>query len=412
MRLHGIICAVTVGLVLAGGGARGAYEAGVLAELLPWLEERGERPTVLVGTSVGALAAAFLASVAHLPAREAADELLARWGAVTQERVIRPILRHQSPRTLLRYLAEFAGVPVVRLESFLDASPLRRTVSEWLDWESVRANLAAGSVDALAVVATSATTERAVVFVETHEQTPAPDATLVDYMPGPLGDEHVLASAAIPVFFRSVRVGSEADAGWFFDGGTRLNTPIKPALDLGVDRVVVVATHAPFHRPEQIPADREGASPDFADGMLELVQATLVDPLIQDLRNLGKINLLAERLGRERARPYRTVPYLFAGPGDVGRLGRLVADVHARHFAGPVASVRAPDVTLLTRLLGGPSPAHAELLSYLFFQPQFVSMAIEAGRQDARELLASGDPWRTGPIERPVARPGSDAGVG
>jgi NTE family protein len=402
--LVGIICAVTVGLVLAGGGARGAYEAGVLAELLPWLEERGERPSVLVGTSVGALTAAFLASVAHLPAREAADELLARWGAVTQGRVIRPILRHQSPRTLVRYLAEFAGVPGVRLEAFLDASPLRRTVSEWLDWGSVRANLSAGRVDALAVVATNATTERAVVFVEAREPRPVPEATLVDYMLGPLGDEHVLASAAIPVFFSSVRVGNERDGEWFFDGGTRLNTPIKPALDLGVDRVVVVATHAPFHRPEHKPLDRTGASPDFADGMLELVQATLVDPLIQDLRNLGKINLLAERLGPERARPYRTVPYLFAGPRDVGRLGRVVADVYARHYAGPLASVRAPDVTLLTRLLGGPSPAHAELLSYLFFQPQFIGEAIAAGRKDTREVLASGDPWRTGPIERPSRR--------
>jgi NTE family protein len=390
---------VTVGLVLAGGGARGAYEAGVLAELLPWLEERGERPTVLVGTSVGALTAAFLASVAHLPAREAADQLLARWGAVTQERVIRPIVRHQSPRTVVRYVAEVAGVPLVRLHSFLDASPLQRTVSEWLDWESVRANLDAGRVDALAVVATSAGTERAVVFVQAREETPVPDATLVDYVPGPLGDEHVLASAAIPVFFSAVRVGSGRDADWFFDGGTRLNTPIKPALDLGVDRVVVVATHAAFRRPEQAPAGGGAASPDFADGMLELVQATLVDPLIQDLRNLGKINLLAQRLGPDRAQPYRTVPYLFAGPRDVGRLGRLVADVHARHFAGPAAAVRAPDVTLLTRLLGGASPAHAELLSYLFFQPQFIGEAIAAGREDTLEVLASGDPWQIGPIE-------------
>ena len=289
----------------------------------------------------------------------------------------------------------------MRLESFLDASPLRRTVTEWLDWDSVRANLQAGSVDSLAVVATNAGTDRAVVFVQGREETPVPDATLVDYVSGPLGDEHVLASAAIPVFFSSVRVGGEPDADWFFDGGTRLNTPIKPALDLGVERVVVVATHAPFRRPDQTPADSAGASPDFADGMLELVQATLVDPLIQDLRNLGKINLLAQRLGPERAQPYRTVPYLFAGPRDVGRLGRLVAEVYAQHFAGPVGTVRAPDVTLLTRLLGGSSPAHAELLSYLFFQPQFISEAIAAGRQDARELLASGDPWRTGPIERP-----------
>jgi NTE family protein len=391
---------VTVGLVLAGGGARGAYEAGMLAELLPWLEERGERPTVLVGTSVGALTAAFLASVAHLPAREAVEQLLARWGAVTQGRVIRPILRHQSPRTLLRYLGEFAGMPAVRLESFLDASPLQQTVREWLDWKPVGANLEAGRLDALAVVATSARTERAVVFVQAREDRPVRDATLVDYVREPLGDDHVLASAAIPVFFRSVQLGGEPDAEWFFDGGTRLNTPIKPALDLGVDRVVVVATHAPFHRPER---EAEGArrSPDFADGALELVQATLVDPLIQDLRNLGKINLLADRLGPERAKPYRTVPYLFAGPHEVGRLGGVVADVYARHFAGPVGSVRTPDVALLTRLLGGTSPAHSELLSYLFFQPQFLSEAIAAGRQDARDLLASGDPWRTGPIERP-----------
>jgi NTE family protein len=392
---------VTVGLVLAGGGARGAYEAGVLAELLPWLEERGERPTVLVGTSVGALTAAFLASVAHLPAREAVEQLLARWGAVTQGRVIRPILRHQSPRTLLRYLAEFAGVPAVRLESFLDASPLRQTVSEWLDWKPVLANLEAGRLGALAVVATNARTERAVVFVQAREDTPVREATLVDYVHEPLGDEHVLASAAIPVFFSSVRVGREPDADWFLDGGTRLNTPIKPALDLGVDRVVVVATHAPFHRPEQETAGGRRESPDFADGALELVQATLVDPLIQDLRNLGKINLLAERLGPERAQPYRTVPYLFAGPRDVGRLGGVVAEVYERHFAGPVGSLRTPDVTLLTRLLGGTSPAHSELLSYLFFQPQFVSEAIAAGRQDTRELLASGDPWRTGPMKRP-----------
>ena len=66
--------------------------------------------------------------------------------------------------------------------------------------ESVGANLQAGSVDAVAVVATSAGTERAVVFVQAREETPVPDATLVDYLPGPLGDEHVLASAAIPVF--------------------------------------------------------------------------------------------------------------------------------------------------------------------------------------------------------------------
>ncbi|HEV2062720.1 MAG TPA: patatin-like phospholipase family protein [Solirubrobacteraceae bacterium] len=392
---------MTVGLVLAGGGARGAYEAGVLAELLPWLEARGERPSVFVGTSVGGMTASYLASVADRPAAVAAEGLVALWGQVTQDRVIRPIVLHQSPRTVVRYLAELAGLPGVRLESLLDPAPLHDTIARWLEWPRVRANVAAGSTDALAVVATSVDTERAVVFVEGREQDELPEATLVDYVAGPLADEHVLASAAIPVAFPAVHVERDDErSGWYYDGGTRLNTPIKPALDLDVERVVVIATHAPFRRTHQ---EREPQrAPDFADGAFELVQATLVDPLIQDLRNLGKINVLAERLGPEAAAPYRSVPYLFAGPHETGRLGRVVSEVYSRHFDGLSGALRSLDVTLLTRLLGGESPAHAELLSYLFFQREFVGAAIAAGREDARELLAAGDPWRTAPIERPA----------
>ena len=400
---------MSVGLVLAGGGARGAYEAGVLTELLPWLEARGQRPTVLVGTSVGGLNAAYLAATAHLPAAESAEGLVALWGRVTQDRVIQPIVLHQSPRTVLRYAAELVGVPGIRLTALLDPSPLRATVGEWLDWEAVHANVASGVVDALAVVATSVETERAVVFVEGREEGELQDATLVDYVAGPLGVDEVLASAAIPVFFPAVHVARErARSGYYFDGGTRLNTPVKPALDLGVDRVAVVATHAPFRRREQLTGSRR--APDFADGAFELIQATLVDPLINDLRTLGKINLLAERLGPERAAPYRAIPYLFAGPPETGRLGAVVDDVFQEHFAGLSGAARSLDVALVTRLVGGAGASHAELLSYLFFQPEFSGAAVAAGREDARAALGAGDPWRLGPLEAPSGTQGGPAG--
>jgi len=392
---------VSVGLVLAGGGARGAYEAGVLAELLPWLEARDARPTVLVGTSVGGLNAAYLASVADRPGDEAAAGLIDLWGRVTRAKVIRPIVLHQSPRTALRYVAELAGVPGVRLEALLDPAPLRETVNAWLDWEAVHRNVEAGVVDALAVVATSVESERAVVFVEGRDGDELPRAALVDYEATPLAVEHVLASAAIPVAFPAVHLDRPASArGFYYDGGTRLNTPVKPALDLGVERVAVVATHAPYRR-ARAGATVDAAPPDFADGAFELVQATLVDPLINDLRTLGKMNLLAERLGPDRAAPYRAVPFLFAGPPDSARLGRIVAEVFERHFSGLVGAARSLDVTLLSRLLGGPGAAHAELMSYLFFEPRFVEAAVEAGRDDARASLRSGDPWRTGPIAWP-----------
>ena len=96
----------TVGLVLAGGGARGAYEAGAVSVLLPHLEARGERPRLLVGTSVGAMTAAYLASVGHLDAEDAVARLLERWREVGKAEVIRSIVSRGGPSTVLRYAGE------------------------------------------------------------------------------------------------------------------------------------------------------------------------------------------------------------------------------------------------------------------------------------------------------------------
>src|SRR4029453_1697973 len=100
-----------VGLVLAGGGARGAYEAGVMAELLPELERRDQRPDVIVGTSVGAINAAYLASVAHLGADEAAAGFVERWEDLSPGRVIRPIVGLQTTLAGLRYLGDVLAFP-------------------------------------------------------------------------------------------------------------------------------------------------------------------------------------------------------------------------------------------------------------------------------------------------------------
>src|SRR6476661_3351688 len=97
---------MSVGLVLAGGGARGAYEAGALSVLLPELERRGERPSLFVGTSVGAINATFLAATQQLPAEQAVERLLDLWRNLRKEEVIRPILQRQGPLTALRYAGE------------------------------------------------------------------------------------------------------------------------------------------------------------------------------------------------------------------------------------------------------------------------------------------------------------------
>jgi NTE family protein len=155
-----------IGSVLSGGGARGAYEAGAISVLAPALEGRGERPALFVGTSVGAINAAYLAGSRHLDAEQQVDGLLERWRQATKERVIRPILRYQMPLTALRYAGELLSLPRVRLASLLDPAPLERSLRSWMVWGDLRRNIANGVVDALAVTATAAGSGRTVVFVE------------------------------------------------------------------------------------------------------------------------------------------------------------------------------------------------------------------------------------------------------
>jgi NTE family protein len=406
-----------VGLVLAGGGARGAYEAGALSVLQPWLESRGERPTVAAGTSVGAINAAHFAGTRHLAAAEAGADGVARWSAVDKDAVIRPIVSRQAPLTLVRYAGEILSLPGVRVPSLLDPAPLARNLPRWIDWPALHANVADGTVGAVAAVATGAVSGRTVVFVEGRGRLPASHA--VRYAATQLGNDHIRASAAIPILFPPVRLDGESPGcGWYVDGGTRLNTPIKPALDLGAERLVIIATDATSGEwPDR--AEDDCPPPDFGDGALHLLQGMLVDPLIEDLRRLGTVNAflaggageVVARLRSEHGRrAFRRVPYLLVAPARHGTIGELASAVFRERYGG-LRALRSPDMRLLNRLLGGDSPTHGELLSYLFFDPVFLRELAALGAEDARRVLANaGDdgPWRFGDADSyPVAIPSS-----
>ena len=398
--------------MFAGGGARGAYEAGVMAELLPELERRDQRPDVIVGTSVGAINAAYLASVAHLSAGEAVAGLVERWEDLSPGRVIRPIVGLQTTLAGLRYLGDVLALPGVELRSFLDASPLAGTLDEWLDWQRLHRNVSEGLLDAAAVVATSALSAHSIVFVEGRERGRLSRSHEIEYVPARLTRDQVRASAAIPTLFEAIRVEEPREAaGWYFDGGTRLNTPIKPAIDLGVDRVIVIGTHSvsPVSRSNW---HEEGSPPDFGDGAVQLLFAALVDSLIEDVRMLGKINLVvgehgppaASRRYKERRgkRPYRRMPYMFIAPRSRDTVGDVAARVFHEHYGG-LRGLRSPDIAAAGRLLGGISEPHAELLSYLLFSAEFARELIELGRSDARAWLerdwGPDGPWLTDPVE-------------
>ena len=117
----------------------------------------------------------------------------------------------------------------------------------------------------------------------------------IDYVGTVMASEHVRASAAIPGIFPAVRVARPATAaGWYFDGGTRLNTPIKPALALGADRVVIVALNSIAAAPPQLAGQDR---PDALEGAAQLIQAVLVDPLVNDVPHLAMVNELVAAAG-------------------------------------------------------------------------------------------------------------------
>lgn len=398
-----------VAVVVAGAGARGGYEAGALSVLVPRLRRAGIDALLFVGTSAGAINATLFAATAHLPAAEQAEEVLDVWRGISVSDVFRsPLLTAAGTAALAA--GQLLRFPGVRLTGLLDTAPLRRTAADKVNWDRLRAGLDGGRAT-LAIVATSGIDNRTVVFVDRAGEEPLPpsdDDRPIDYVGARIGPEHVLASAAIPAVFPPVRVPTATGSGgWYIDGGVRLNTPLKPALALGADAVAVVATHPPeggAAPPKDLASG--GEPPDVDDTLVRLMDAALVDRMVEDLHTLAKVNALVGPGGDNAgaSRPHTVVPYLAVGPSERGTLGLLAADVFARSrrgLRGAGRALRQSEMRLLARVLLGDGPRRGDLLSYLYFDPDFIEASIEVGQRDAAALFggASPDtvPWRTGP---------------
>jgi NTE family protein len=369
-----------IGLVLSGGGARGAYEVGALSVLLPWLHrEQGERPEVIVGTSVGALNAAFLGATANQDPARQLEEGCHRWREIGYRDVLEPLLSGAELTKVARLLASFL-FPAITPYSLLDPSPLATTLPRLIDFPAINRNIVDSTLHACAVVATAAYTNRSVVF---HDGGPDPipsdERRAIDYVATALSAEHVRASAAIPVVFPGV----EVQAGeWYFDGGTRLNTPIKPALVLGAERVIVLGLNSLASAPSA------PQRPDLFDGATQLVQGLLVDPVARDVETLATINELLMDGGVSPTDQREVVPYVFVAPQTPNAIGEIARRVYRDHYTGLRGWWRSRDLTLLGRFVGaGKSSTRGELFSYLFFAGDFATRLIELGRRDAERWV-------------------------
>jgi len=390
-----------IALVLAGGGARGAYEMGALSVLAPVLEQRGEQVQIIVGTSVGSINAAYLAANAHLSLSEAAAGGAEVWRNLRFRDAMRPLLSPVALGKFVRFVGTFLSLPVKAVPSLLDTAPLRATVNRVIEFRRIAANLAdeASPLRCVAVVATSYATGRSIVFHEGGTTPPNNEERAIDYAATSLGDLHVMASGAIPVIFPAVEVTEpESCRGWYGDGGARLNAPLDPALELGAERVIVIGLNSAVV-PKQMP---EATEPDLFDGAASLL-GVLADQLTTDIATLTALNEAVQR-GDEGAEDgdLRKIPYIFVVPEDRLTIGRIALKVYERRYKSARALLRAPNLALLGRITDAAlNPMHAELYSYLFLCREFIDELIELGRADAQRWLDTEHdewPWRLGPL--------------
>ncbi|MCA1828925.1 MAG: patatin-like phospholipase family protein, partial [Myxococcales bacterium] len=315
-------------LVLSGGGARGAYEVGVLRYILgqmtPRLGDRA-RPSIFCGTSVGAINACAIA--AHHDAPDfAVGALASRWMQLGLDAVFK--LGWRDLAGLARWIigAAKAGGP----GSLLDAAPLADLVRTAIPWRGLHQGVADGRVLGVTVSATDIETGHTVVFVETqsaallHSRDRA-----VDWAGVRLTAQHALASAAIPIIFPTVRVAGRM----YSDGSLRQNTPIAPALRLGAGRVLVVGLrtrrmrNAPRSGRQDEEEQKTYSSPLFLFG--KLLDALLLDRVENDLANLRQVNAALTELSRLSPIAIGREPLAAALEAAGGGL-RPVADVFIR----------------------------------------------------------------------------------
>ncbi len=352
-------------LVLPGGGARCAYQVGVVKAIASWCPPGRPLPfAVLCGTSAGAINAAVLATHA-LDARSAAAALERVWANFRVGQVFRTGSRDMLRSGLHLMLALLSGgwlLPTPR--SVFDTAPLRELIEWNVNFARLRQALEAGALDALAVTATSLDRGDSVSFVQTASPFESWGRAGRRGLSAELTTDHLMASSAIPLLFPPV----EMDGSWFGDGAMRQAMPLSPAVHLGAEHVLVIGSREPRHA--QTVSSGQPAIGDVFGFMLE---SLFTEGLSADLERIERINALLDH-----ARP---------GPPPLGlrRIETLL--VLPRRDPGEIAAAHEQalprSLRTLLRMLGSVGGAGGQLLSYLLFEAPFTRELIELGRQDA-----------------------------
>ena len=360
-------------LVLPGGGARGAFQVGVLKAIAELLPRRARNPfPIISGTSAGAVNSIVLATRAH-KLRTAVAELERVWAHFRCNHVYKT--DHLTMiKSSLRWLTSLVlGGRLIDLPtSLLDNTPLRELLQRNVHFPRIRDAIEAGHLEAVAITAASYASARSTTFFEAQPGRAGWERTRRVGVNTELGLDHVMASIAVPYVFPPTRLGDE----FFGDGAMRQATPLSPALHLGADRILVIGIRDETGGREN---DLSETPPSFAQIAGYMLDTLFMDGLYSDLERITRINELLDVLPDQTLwignREMRGIDTMLIVPSkDL----RMIAEKHRSEL--PLA-IRA-----LLRGIGGNSPGENKLLSFLLFEQSYTRALIKLGYEDAMRV--------------------------
>lgn len=364
-----------LGLVMGGGGARAAYQVGFLrcvARRFPELQL-----PYITGVSAGAINAALLASH-HGSFLQAVNELSHLWSNITVDNVFRVDMRSLALNSV-RWLRQLGGGgrgASSQVRGLVDTAPLRAYMADVLhavdgELTGIRYNLERGRLKAVAISTSSYSTGNSVTWLQGKDIEPWERPQRLTEI-ATMTVDHIMASAALPLLFPAVQLGSR----WYGDGGIRLTTPLSPALHLGARRIIAISTR---HRKSGAEMDESlvHGYPPPAQVLGVLLNAVFLDLLDHDALRLERLNNLLELLPEEHRQGLEPIKLLVLRPSE--DLGKL-----AGHFEADLPRA----FRFLTRGLGTRETKSPDVLSLILFQPDYVRTLIEIGEHDAERRSA------------------------